>query len=205
MNATELTIQIENGSLAINNWTEAPDTIALPNLSGEDWRKTADESHDNGVVAVHSWKIGDLWLHIYTDQGSPQSASLEAADHLEYLAEQCQYIAVDVNRDRAEIMAGFHIDFPEAFLSEAKPDWKGECRVWHMPNYYSGHNNPPLPHFAREGDDPKQITTFANYADAKAYVENYFNEESAYDGIAACNVLSHGQAGADSLKIVEAE
>lgn len=204
MNDTKkLKIQIDDTTLEISAYCDIPEGSALPDLSKEDWRESADESHDNEVQAVHSWKIGELWLHIFTDQGYPESAIIEAGEHVRYLAEVCDNIAADADADRAEIMAGFGIDFPNAILKEASEDYDGECRVWHIPNYYPGHNNPPLPSFAREGDGD-EITTFASYAEAKAYVEFYFNEESAYDGIAQCNVLSHGQAGADSLKIVEA-
>jgi hypothetical protein len=199
---TQQTIDVDDYILDLSVYSDLPAGMALPDLSGENWRDTATESHDNEVLAIHSWKIGELWLHIYTDQGYPKSAEIGTQNHMEFLAEICDNIAGDVDQDRAEIMAGFAIDFP-TFLTEAAADFAGECRVWHMPNYYSGHNNPPLPSFARDEDD--LILTFGNRAAAEQYVSDYYSEPSCYDGIPACNVLSHGQAGADTLKIVEAE
>jgi len=203
MNATQQEIKVDDRVLDLSVYSDPPTGIVLPDLSAEDWRDTATESHDNGVVAVYSWKIGEQWLHIYTDQGYPESAEIDTHDHLAYLAEVCDNLAADAAADRAEVMADFAIPFPESFLTEAAADFAGACRVWLMPNYYHGHTNAPSATFAR-GEDEK-IITFENRDAAEQYVSNYYSKPSSYDGIPACNVLSHGQAGADTLKIVEAD
>ena len=199
---TQQTIDVGGRMVNLSVDSDLPAGLALPDLSDEMWRYRATETHDNDVDGIHSWKIGKLWLHIYTDQGYPESAEISDQDHMAYLAEICDDMAQWVDQDRSEVMAGFDIDFP-TFLTEAAAEFDGECRVWHMPNYYSGHYNRPMPAFAR--DDNDQIITFANRAAAEQYVSDYYSEPSCYDGIPACNVLSHGQAASDDLKIVEAD
>jgi hypothetical protein len=197
------TIDVGDHTLNLSVYADLPAGLSLPNLAADDWRESAAESHDNGVLALYSWKIGELWwLHIYTDQGYPESAEIGSQNHMDFLAEICDNIAGDVEQDRAEIMADFGIAFP-TFLTEAAANFAGKCRVWHMPNYHRGHCNPPSPSFACGEDD--SIITFENRAAAEQYVSDYYTEPSCYDGIAECNVLAHGQAGADTLKIVEAE
>ena len=203
MNATtQQTIDVGGRILNLSVYSDLPAGLALPDLSGENWRYRATETHDNDVRAVHSWKIGELWLHIYTDEGWPKSAEIGTQNHIEFLAEICDNMAQWVDQDRSEIMAGFDIDFP-TFLTEVAADFEGECRVWHMPNYYTGHYNRPMPAFSR--DDNDQIITFENLAAAQKYCRDYYSEPSCYDGFPQCNVLSHGQAASDDLRIVEAE
>jgi len=84
----------------------------------------------------------------------------------------------------------------------ADEGYQGPCRVWREPNYHIGTYGAPTPHFAT--DESRDIIEFATRAEAEDYVYDYYNAPSQYDGIPACNVLSHGQAGADGLVIVRA-
>lgn len=88
------------------------------------------------------------------------------------------------------------------YLDKAEPGFDGPCRVWRKPNYYQGTCGAPQPDYAR--DEQYIIREFDGYAAAAAYVNEYYSAPSGYDGIPECNVLAHGQAGADTLTIVEA-
>ncbi|MHB8996886.1 MAG: hypothetical protein ACYC63_16680 [Armatimonadota bacterium] len=123
-----------------------------------------------------------------------------------------------------DIVLGWdHDDYPETaewlaawgfngldILPVAEPGYDGPCRVWCEPNYYIGTYGAPDPGFVRidvddDGychDNYDNIREFETRAEAQAYVDEYYNAPSGYDGIPACNVLSHGQAGADGLTIV---
>lgn len=129
---------------------------------------------------------------------------------------------VDDGDIRGRLRGWNHDDVPEeaewmaawgygglAYLEKADEAFEGPCRVWCEPNYYVGTYAAPLPHFVRadeadEGCFDESIREFSTYAEASEYVDEYYNAPSAYDGIAACSVLAHGQAGPDSLTIVKA-
>lgn len=90
----------------------------------------------------------------------------------------------------------------EPTLPEAGADYEGPCRVWHQPCYYQGTYGAPVAQYARDEQDA--IILFPSYAEAAGYVAEYYSAPSGYEGIPACRVLSHGQAGPDTLTICRA-
>lgn len=101
-----------------------------------------------------------------------------------------------------EVFAAYGYDPVRAGILTAAPeDYAGECAIWDVPQYYAGTYNAPQPAFWRS-DDPDTVQVYPTRAKAQSAVDDYYNAPSGYDGIRACNVLSHGQAGADVLTVV---
>lgn len=179
---------------------DVPAGVTLPDLSGRDWMDDADETHQqpNGVESVYEYGLdGGLALYIHTDQGCPVSADIRpAGDIAAYLAD-CERGDLDA----AEWLASWGHNGLSA-LTEADADRTEPCRVWCEPQYYAGTCGAPAPGYVR--DEAGEIREWPTAADAQDYVDEYYNAPSGYDGIRACNVLSHGQAAADELTIVEA-
>jgi len=180
-------------------------------LAEYDWWDAAEEEYSNDIQALRRYPLsGGESLLIWSDQGYPEGVEITDKPMLEHLAEYATCADREQPAEPAEVMAEFDVPFADnPFLQEASKDWPGECRVWHIPHYYAGTWNAPGEAFAQVADDdPEQgtdarIREFDTFADAQAYCDRYYSEPSGYDGIPACNVLSHGQAAADTLKIVE--
>ena len=165
--------------------------------AGADWRETADESADNGIDSLYLWRLADrLYLIIYCEQGRPVNANLSDDDLADYV---CAYCA-DGCRE-SEALASWGLDGLAA-ETEAAEDYDGECAIWCEPHYYEGTCGAPQAGFVRD-DKSLDIRVFPRVAEAQAYVDEYYSAPSGYDGIRECNVLSHGQFGADTLTIVE--
>lgn len=99
---------------------------------------------------------------------------------------------------RAEWLAAWGFDEAPAV---ADPGAEGPFAIWVQPNWYAG-AGAPEPHYER--DEWGEVLLFETYEEAEAYVRAYYEEPSEYEGIPACRVLAHGQAGADTLSIVKA-
>ncbi len=171
----------------------------LPEL-GEDWPYEADDHASNDRDDIYIWHLaGDAQLEVTVMEGVPDWAE------------------VGPRRDIADILREWDIPDDCASLGEWLSRWgldglqaetpveegyEGPCAVWCEPNYYEGTYGAPTAGRAR--DDHGDPLEFPSYAEAAAYVANYYNEPSPYDGIRACDVLAHGQYAADTLTIVAA-
>jgi len=175
---------------------------SLPDLSGDDWRDQADEALDNGIETCYRYALTDgLNLYIDVEQGDIVGVQVSAEPMLAHMREWWHAMACG-DAEEAEWLAVLGFSGLDV-LETADEDYNGPCRVWHEPCYYQGTCNAPPDHFARvEGTD--DIREFVTREAAQSYVDEYYNAPSKYDGIPACNVLSHGQAGADKLTIVKA-
>ena len=163
----------------------------------DNWYGTADECADNGMDSLYLWRVADRCnLVIWCEQGHPVDASLGKKDLPQYVR---TYLASDGLRE-SEALASYGFDGLAAETIAAE-DYEGECAIWCEPTYYPGTCNAPQAGFVRESED--KVCVFATRAEAKAYVDKYYTAPSAYNGILECNVLEHGQAGADALTIVE--
>ena len=175
---------------------------SLPDLSGDDWRDLADDRQSNGLESCYRYALADgLSLYIDVDQGDITAVQVSAEPMLAHMREWWHAVACG-EVEEAEWLVEWGMG-GLAVLDVAGEDYNGPCRVWHEPCYYQGTCNAPREHFARE-DGTDDIRDFATRAEAQSYVDEYYNAPSKYDGIPACNVLSHGQAGADTLTIVKA-
>lgn len=180
--------------------SDAVQADILPDLADDDYRDLADLSaeHAGAQLTTYGYHLDvtrTLWID--EEQGYPTNVSVSAdRTILEHLAD---YDTGDCDRD--EWLAGWDIGFtPDA----APDDYDGPCRVWCSPNYYRGTCNAPQPAYVRTREDScdaGDIRDFASRAEAQAYIDDYYSGPSDYDGIPQCNVLSHGQAGADTLII----
>lgn len=187
------TITIRGEAHELNVWVgSTPET--LPDLSGEEYMDSADDAWANAHWDVYRWTLTDgRYLYVFATQGEIESVTI-CDDDIEAYLTTCEWY------DHAECVEEWVASWGvKPTLDEAPADWDGPCRVWHQPHYYAGHANPPVAGYARDDD---AIREFADRAAAEAYVEEYYTAPSCYDGIPACNVLSHGQAGADTLTIV---
>lgn len=170
--------------------------LTLPDLSESDWRYGADDCFESGNSNVYQWNLSEIVrLYVDVDQGYVVGVVATKETIGQHLLDW------DYDCDTAEWLSSWGLDGAE-ILSPADADFQGACRVWVEPNYYQGTYGAPVAGFAR--DEQGNILEFENGSKAAAYVSEYYNAPSGYDGIPACNVLSHGQAGADSLKIVQA-
>lgn len=205
MNTTQnLTLCIDGEPVPL--WAETP-TAALPDLNHPDWQREADDNYECGCFGVYVYNLDGYFLYIDTDQGMPQSATIEAGGIGSHLAD---WDWSDCAGTLPEWLASWGINAAaEAKLIRAAPSDTGVFAIWREPNYYQGTANAPSASFDRELDEQghrtDHILLFSSYTEAEAYRSAYHNEPSEYDGIPACNVLSHGQAGADTLTIVKWE
>lgn len=177
----------------------------MPDLDGDLWRESANESYSNGVLSVHQYNLGDgQRLFIDSDQGYPQGATITDEEIEQYLANwdwsNLGYI------HPAELLSEIGLD-GLLLLEEAPKDYEGSCAVWREPHYNQGHYNAPTARLDRvedaQGHATDEVRVFPTHEEAEEYVSGYYSEPSAYDGIPACNVLSYGQASADTLTIVK--
>lgn len=191
-----MTTPITIGDTNLDLCEEIPAGCVLPDLSDEEWWRTATEEADNGIYTLRRWQLDESnSLYVWSEQGHPYFTAIRQHDMVTELRD-CDY-----DCDLAEHLAGYGYDGKTA-LTVATDDYTGPCRVWREPQYYHGTCNAPGDQFAR--DDNGEILEFASKEDAQGYVDHYYSAPSGYDGILACNVLSHGQAGADILTIVQA-
>jgi hypothetical protein len=169
----------------------------------------AKDSSDQ--YAIYRWGLADgRSLFVDSAHGGVVSAGVDGGSIADRLLDWDH----DDVPETAEWMAAWGYS-GLAYLEEAKEGYDAPCRVWCEPNYYPGTYGAPDPHFIRtyanRRDDDVQfvpydedIREFVTYAEAEAYVDEYYDAPSGYDGIATCCVLSHGQAGPNSLTIVKA-
>lgn len=168
--------------------------------NGEDWRDLADENADNDIDSCYRYDMGGgKHLYIYCVQGYPELAEIDEGDMRNYLMQRWQ--DTTEGEDPDEWLAAWGYSPNDRQI--APRDYDGPCRVWHEPQYYQGSYNAPVPHYAR--DDMGGIIDFPTRADAQAYIDDYRSAPSGYDGIPACNIMAHGQAGADVLTIIISE
>lgn len=195
--ATKQTINV--GSQSAILYDDLTD-LDLPDLSSIEDRAEliedfAAEWWGDGMYDVYRLSVGkNRWLYLFYDDGCLVSATIEDSGIEEFLR-SCEWGDADVD----EILAGFGL----CDVQEASDDYTGPCRVWCQPNYYPGTYGAPQAGWVRDEDG--HILEFASREDAEKYVDDYYTAPSGYDGIRACNVLSHGQAGADTLTIVATE
>lgn len=180
---------------------EVLDVCVLHEEEDDEWAEGADESRSNGAQTVYRFALpgagSTVNLYIDTDQGIPTDASIESCDmpdHIEYLHSVC-----DSDLELAEWMQSWGYDGLD-YATPALPDDPGECAIWRERHYYAGTINAPMSGYDR--DDDGELIIYADYAAAKEAVDAYYGEPSGYNGIARCNVLSHGQAAADTLTII---
>lgn len=189
MNAT--TIRIGNRNIDLHERVDN-----LPDLACEHWHESATGAWENGSHGVYQWDLGGgQYLYVDTDQGIPQSAGVSQDDIDDHLLSW----SYD-DQDAAEWLAAWSLDGLSQ-LDEVDDTHDGPCRIWCEPCYYSGTYNAPTPGYVR--DDAGAIAEFDTYADAAEYVDAYYNTSTQYDGVPDCNIMSHGQAGPDSLTIVK--
>ncbi len=201
-----MSIEIDGEAFAIEQGYAGQ---TLPDLSEWYWRDSANHNYTDGMDSIIGFDLKDgetLWIDCI--QGSPNSVRISTEGILSLLQDWYSNQAYD-DIEYAEFLAGWGIDPLEALaLALADESWDGPCRIWCVPCYYPGTFNAPLPAFYRKHDEDgrtSEIVEFETYADAKAAYDEYYNAPSAYDGIPACNVLSHGQAGSDTLVIVRSQ
>jgi len=211
-NMANLTININGIEHPIYNNTGSTE-IALPDLAEDDcWREHATEFVDNDIDSCYRYDLGNgNSLYIDCEQGAPSCLSIDTDSMIEHLRDWWSNTN-DGMVEFAEWLAGWGLD-GLAVLTKANEGDEGPFRVWHEP-HYPGTCNAPQPGFAHKystddevvnPDQDEGIWEFATYEQAAAYVHEYYNEPSTYDGIPQCNVLSHGQAGADRLTIVRTD
>jgi len=187
---------------------ESLPTLPTDDLAGEIYGlgESCTDQWTNGMYDVYRWTLTDndhpVYLYVDTEQGDVTSAELSReriADHLanwEYEGELAEWLAQwDING-----LSALHV-------IEEDDEYDGPCRVWHQSHYHDGYGTPSPAGFARQDDEfgEGDILEFASRAEAQAYVDEYYNEPSGYDGVAACNVLSHNQYACDTLTIVQAD
>ena len=195
------------GATPILDWSEL-ETYPLPakfvgsyDYADNAFLPTPDDEASYGDYSIKRYNLVDgRWLRIDRDEDytvSVEESTRNIADAL------LDWPWDDMGwQSSAEFLGAFGID-PMYVLEKADETWTGHCKVLHEPQYYGGSCNAPTPSFAL-GDDSPDDFEFADYAAAKAYVDNYYTAPGTYDGIPACNELAHNQAGPDTLTIVRA-
>lgn len=182
--------------------------IDLDDYVDDAWAN-ATESADNGYESAHRIQLPDghnIYIDV-TNAGIENvvlgGTALVADTTLEeYVATWDLPTGTDMHR--ATFMAAWGYD-GLGYLQAAPADYDGPCWIWRQPNYYEGTINAPQPGLLTDDDPYGTPREFSTRADAQAWVDQYHNAPSAYDGIKQCHVLSHGQAGPDVLTIVQAE
>ena len=170
-------------------------------LAGDDaeWARGPDEEASAGSYKSLRWDLGEgRSLYVDYDQGVPDCAAINAVGMAEHLQD---WDWADDAASLGEWMAQWGYE-GLAYEQVAGEDYEGPCRVWREPNYYQGTYDAPQAGYAR--DDEGDVLEFDTRAEAQAYCDDYFGAPSEYEGIPACNVLAHGQAGADALTVVNA-
>lgn len=181
---------------------DLPEGVILPgDVTDEDYCGTADSWLSNDVDSLWSWKLpeGD-WLHVFRFDGHffPDRDPLDP-EH--FLASRIDHIVTDPREYPLPcLLVSWEVD-PTSWL-EAPVEGE-DVAIWCTPNYYPSHNNPPLPDYLRD-ERRFEIRRFASIAEAQEVIDHYYNDSTQYDGIRDCNVLRHGQAGSDKLRIVAA-
>lgn len=156
---------------------------------------------DAGVYACRGYDLGGGWtLYIDTNQGMVMYVQV-SKDPIEEIVRDWWCNETDGSNMLAEWLSQGGLD-GLATLTEATEEHEGECLVWRAYHYYPGTYNTPQDGFDRDESD--ELRTFKTFAEAKKYVDAY-DEESGYNGIKECMVMSHGQAGPDTLTIVDAD
>jgi len=209
---TEQTITINGEEYEIANYTDA--TPALPDIDWAEWcGEGCTEVADNGIDACYRYDLGNgLSLYIDREQGAITAISISRDTMIEHMQEWWSNIT-DGSDEQAEWLAAWGLNALSTLVI-AKPGDEGPFRVWCEPQYFPGTCNAPLPRYAHKWatdaecvtpDDDLGIAEFDTYEQAQAYIDEYYSAPSRYDGIPACNVMSHGQAGPDRLSIVRAD
>jgi hypothetical protein len=176
--------------------------VDLTELRPYDYASRASAHATNGSDSVYRFDLPDgRFVFLDCPQGTPETVFVAPVgeDSIEvYVREFCyqDYVAL------SEYMVEWGFDGLD-YEDEAGPDYAGRCRIWSEPHYYAGTCGAPSPGYAK--DDDGRVLQFQTYAKAKAYVDNYYNAENAYDGVKDCNVLAHGQSAADTLTIIKDE
>lgn len=168
----------------------------LPDLSDRYnyWEKS-DEEASNGMDSLYIYNLADgLQLEVYTEQGHPTFASVVPRRPIWMALAECYY-----ETDLTTWLAEWGID-PGLTPADPKSTYDN-YRIWVTPNYYSGTCGAPISGWLL--DDDGNPIDYPSYQAAQDAVDEYYNAPSCYDGIPACNVLSHGQAGSDDMMIVE--
>lgn len=176
---------------------EGGPTDHLPVLTGDD-TQPPDDQWTNGSDTVSVWHLGDGW-YLYADycDGQLSAARItrdDIAHHLTLWAWEDQGV------DLAEWLTMWSLDGLQVCDKTAGPG--DTCRIWCEPCYYEGTCDAPTAGYVRDQDN-EEIWE-GSYDQAQAWIDEYYDAPSSYDGILACNVLSHGQAGPDTLTIVRA-
>lgn len=205
MTTTATTIQV--GRYQVNTYDDLAG-VALPDLSddaGTDWMDQAADSATNHTSdGVYIYPIDDAsQLEVWVEQSVPYLAQVERFLRTAEEAISYGWAPGDEGHDSlGEYMTAYGFD-GLVYETKAAEDYEGACMIWSHPHYYAGTCNAPQP--GRVRDDNGNVKVFDTYSEARAYVDEYETAPSEYDGILACNVLSHGQYGSDTLTIIEAE
>jgi len=213
------TITIDGNEISIYNDTDKPvavedipSVITSPDYDGQIY-DASDECWSNGPDGLYLYRMDD-GRNLYVDVVQVIDCITITDDSpIGHLRDWYANISDDDDED--EWLSEWDLAADDHLVA-VPDDYDGPCRVWHAPCYYSTHNNRPTGYWARDDDvtppdneyvDPKlsPIHVFVNRADAQDYINDYYTAPSGYDGIPACNVLSHGQAGSDTLIIVAAD
>ena len=194
METTKTTIEIGNKTLEVYGAT--PEMI-LPEIEDDMILDNADETASNGIddFAVYYLDDDTHQLEIYFEQGYASYATIEIRRPIVDVILDCEY---DIDRPEWLSAWGQDPDLTETDENSTALNF----RIWDTPNYYQSNINSPQPGWWRD-EETNEPMEFDSYAGAKEVVDEYYGAPSAYDGIPQCNVLSHGQAGADTLTIVE--
>jgi len=205
-------VTIDGNDIPVYNSTDAPVRLAdlpaciiAPEYDGQCY-SMADDCWSDGLYSLYQYRLAD-GRYLYLDQDEiPMCLTISTDTPLSHLQD---WDCGDADPDEWLSEWGFAAS---DILVAVADDYDGPCRVWHDPCYYSGHNNAPAGTWAtddsvsppedRYPDGDSLIHVFASRAEAEAYVDRYKHEPSGYDGILACNVLSHGQYASDTLTIV---
>jgi len=200
---SKVTILVDGDPCQVAFYNGDPTDVMLPDLDDTLWRENATDCYSNGQSDIYRYDLGnDLALSIDVDCGEIMSLEVSTTSIEDLLAQW------DHPGRLSEWLSEWDLD---GLMAEQVVDetYDGECLVWRAPQYYHGTYGAPKPGIDRvedaDGQDTNGLLVFADYAAARAYVDDYYNAPSYYDGIPACNVLSHGQAGPDTLTIIAAD
>ena len=181
---------------------------ALPDLNHRGWRYEADKCEASYNSAWYAYHLDDgKQLEISVAEGYPEDAGIEPIrSGLEALKQWWWDQTPPCDLEEWLVEWGYTDPVTAGIVKKATPDYDGVCRIWREPQYQSSCYDPPLAGYVRHEDPSGEKTDEiweGTYAEAEAYVNDYYDAPSGYDGIKACNVLAHGQISADRLMIIK--